>query len=138
MTARLLFEGEVRIPGFLMALRDALLEGSRYFIASTAALAVDAGIYIALIRLADVHYLAAAPAGFALGIVIIYVLSTRWVFRERRLTDSRAEFAIFTAIGLVGLALNEVVIYVGVSDLLLSYEHAKLLSAAVIFGVNFS
>ena len=121
----------------LTALRGTLWEGSRYLIASAGALAVDAGLYIALIRLANVHYLAAAPAGYAVGILIIYLLSTRWVFRNRRLTSVRSEFLIFTLIGIVGLLLNQLVIYVCVENLSTSYELAKLASAAIVFGVNF-
>jgi len=112
-------------------------EGMRYFISSALALAVDAGIYIALIRLAGVHYLLSAPVGFAAGVVIIYLLSTRWVFAERRFEDRRWEFAIFVVIGVLGLLLNELVIFTGVEHLALSYELAKLVSAALVFGFNF-
>lgn len=121
----------------MILLRNTLQEGSRYLIASAAALALDAGVYLMLIRLAGIHYLAAAPAGFVMGVVMIYVLSIRWVFRERRLTHARSEFAVFAFIGAVGLLFNEAVIYVAVENLSLSYEYAKALSAAIIFGLNF-
>lgn len=125
-------------PRFAMALRDTLREAPRYLIASAVALAADAGLYVALIRLAGVHYLAAAPAGFAFGIAVIYLLSTRWVFRERRLASARSEFVIFALIGVAGLLVNQLVIYVCVEYLATSYELAKLGSAAVVFGFNFS
>jgi putative flippase GtrA len=112
-------------------------EGARYVAAAAIALALDFGIYVGLIRLAELHYLLAAPAGFAVGLAAIYALSVRWVFRERRLSDARAEFAIFAAIGLVGMALNQAVIYAGVEWLALSYELAKLVSAATVFCFNF-
>ncbi len=121
----------------MTALSDTLREGSRYLIASAIALAVDAGVYVALIRLGGVHYLAAAPAGFALGIAVIYVLSTRWAFRKRRLASVRSEFLLFTLIGLAGLLVNQLVIYVCVDRLSISYEFAKLASAAIVFGFNF-
>ena len=118
-------------------LRALAHEGARYFGASAAALAVDLGTYSGLIRLAGVHYLAAAPVGFALGLAVIYTLSVRWVFRHRRLKDARAEFALFALIGLAGLAINEGVIYAGVEWLGLVYEPAKLVSAGVVFCFNF-
>lgn len=112
-------------------------EGSRYLAASAAALAIDFTLYIALIRLAGVPYLAAAPVGFAIGLAAIYALSVRWVFAHRRLADARVEFAIFASIGIAGLALNQAVIYAGVEHAGLSYEVAKMASAAVVFCVNF-
>jgi putative flippase GtrA len=136
MSANLSREAEGRVA-LLSALRDTLREAPRYLVASAVALAVDAGLYISLIRLANVHYLAAAPVGYALGILVIYLMSTRWVFRTRRLTSARSEFLIFTLIGIAGLLLNQLVIYVCVERLSTSFELAKLASAAIVFGVNF-
>ena len=78
-----------------------------------------------------------SPIGFALGLAAVYALSVRWVFRHRRLADARVEFLVFTSIGLAGMALNQLVIYAGVEHLSLSYEMAKMVSAAVVFCFNF-
>ena len=112
-------------------------EGVRYFAASALALAIDFGSYSGLIRLAGVDYLVAAPIGFALGLAVVYGLSIRWVFRQRRLKDARAEFALFALIGLAGMALNQLVVYAGVEWLALAYELAKVLSAGIVFCFNF-
>jgi putative flippase GtrA len=112
-------------------------EGSRYFAASAIALALDFTVYVGLIRLADVAYLVAAPIGFTLGLAAVYALSVRWVFRHRRLADARVEFLVFASIGLAGIALNQLAIYAGVEQLSLSYEMAKIASAAVVFCFNF-
>jgi putative flippase GtrA len=119
------------------ALRNLLQEGARYFIASAIALAIDAGAYVALIRLGRVDYLVAAPIGYALGIAVIYVLSIRWVFGTRRLNDERSEFLLFALIGITGLLMNQLVIYVCVEALSATYEVAKLTSAVLVFGANF-
>lgn len=112
-------------------------EGVRYAGASAFALAVDFGIYVALIRLADVSYLVAAPIGFAFGLAAVYSLSVRWVFRHRRLSDARMEFAIFTLIGVAGMALNQAVLFAGVEWVGFTYEGAKIASAAMVFCFNF-
>jgi putative flippase GtrA len=112
-------------------------EGARYLLASGVAFAVDFGVYTGLIRLAGVAYLIAAPVGFSLGLVVVYALSVRWVFRHRSLADARLEFTIFTVIGLAGLALNQLVIYAGVEWAGLAPEAAKLVSAAIGVCFNF-
>lgn len=119
-------------------LRTLAGEGTRYLAASAVAFAVDFSAYVALIRLAGVHYLFAAPAGFALGLFTVYFISVRWVFRVRRLQDARLEFAMFAAIGLLGMAVNEAVIYAAVEHAGLSFELAKVASAAVVFSLNFT
>jgi putative flippase GtrA len=117
--------------------RELLREAPRYFIASAIALVADAALYLGLIRIADVHYLAAAPVGYAFGIAVIYLLSIHWVFTERRLSSARYEFIIFALVGIAGLALNQLVIFICVAGLSTGYELAKLASAAIVFGVNF-
>jgi putative flippase GtrA len=112
-------------------------EGARYLGASALALAVDFGAYSGLIRLAGVDYLVAAPIGFSLGLATIYLLSVRWVFGHRRLKDARAEFVVFAALGLAGLAINQGIVYAGVEWFRLPPEAAKLASAGVVFCFNF-
>jgi len=112
-------------------------EWLRYVAAGLVALSVDFGTYVGLIRLAGVHYLIAAPLGFAFGLATVYLLSVRWVFAYRRLADRRAEFALFAAIGLAGMALNQGIIYLAVQAMPGAYEIAKILSAGVVFCFNF-
>jgi len=113
-------------------------EGMRYFGAAAVALAVDFGVYAGLIRFAGVHYLVAAPIGFALGLAIVYGLSIRWVFRQRRVADPRLEFALFAVIGLAGMALNQGIIYAVVQMMPGAYEIAKAVSAGTVFWFNFA
>jgi putative flippase GtrA len=107
-------------------------------IASAAALALDLAVYLGLLWIAGIHYLVAAPAAFMVGLVTIYLLSAHWAFAVRRYDDRRIEFAVFAAIGGAGMLLNQAVIYACVSAADLSPEAAKLVSAAIVFGFNFS
>lgn len=118
--------------------RGAMGEGAYYLAASALALGIDFGTYTGLIRLAGLHYLTAAPIGFALGLVTIYMLSVRWVFKARRVADWRAEFALFALIGLAGMALNQLIIYASMQLLTDSPEIAKIISAGVVFSFNFA
>lgn len=122
----------------MKSLSGVLRESARYFGASAVALAVDFGVYSGLIRLAGVDYLVAAPIGFLLGLATVYLLSIRWVFSQRRLSNARAEFALFASLGIAGMALNQIIVYAGVALLGLVPEIAKLLSAAVVFCFNFT
>lgn len=121
----------------MTALQGALGEGVRYLGASALALGVDTATLGGLVYFAGVHYLLAAPLGFAAGLGLIYLLSVRWVFADRRLFDRRIEFTVFALIGLAGMAINELVLYIGVDRFGLSPVQAKVPSAAVVFCFNF-
>lgn len=108
----------------------------RYVAVSGIALLVDAtGLLLAAYF---IHYLWAATIGFLLGAATSYVLSVRWVFRHRRLAAfPKTEFAAFAAIGVAGLALNNLVIYVCVEQADLDLLTAKAVAAAVTFSFNY-
>jgi putative flippase GtrA len=113
-------------------------ESIRYFGASALALGVDLATLSGLIYVAGMHYLVAAPLGFAAGLALVYVLSVRWVFDERRLADRRIEFAVFALIGLAGMGINELILYAGVDRFGLNPVQAKVPSAAMVFCFNFA
>ena len=109
----------------------------RYGLASGLALALDWGLMVALTELFGVHYLAAATAGFTAGAALAYGLSVGFVFTDRRVTDRRAEFALFVLIGLVGLAVNGALLHAAVRWGGLHYAVAKGPVAIAVFSLNF-
>lgn len=116
-----------------MSLRELLL----YFAASAAALAVDTATFTASLRL-GVPLAIAACVGFSLGLVVIYLLSTRHVFTEHRVADRRGEFALFAMIGVAGLLMTEILLWLLVRQLGVAPVAAKLTSACGVFLFNFA
>lgn len=108
-----------------------------YTLASALALALDVTVYRASLG-AGASVALAAGLGFVAGLVLIYAVSTRWVFRQRRLADARQEFACFAAIGLVGLLLTEALLWLLVTRLQLAPVPAKLATAGAVFLSNFT
>ncbi|MCP3867193.1 MAG: GtrA family protein [Gammaproteobacteria bacterium] len=109
----------------------------RYFIASGMAFAVDFSTLYLLTNYAGIHYLASAAAGFILGLATVYLLSIRWVFSARRIKDSRHELIVFSVIGMGGLGINELGLYLMTEFLLLHYMTSKILVSFLVFSWNF-
>lgn len=108
----------------------------RYFVASLIALLVDMSSLLLLSQF--MHYLWAATVGFLLGAATSYLLSVRWVFRHRRLAAfPKTEFAAFAAVGVVGLGINNLAIFVAVEHVGLSLLAAKAVAAVLTFSFNF-
>ena len=108
-----------------------------YFAVSAGALALDFALFAALNRLLGLHYLAASAISFSSGAAVTYLLSVRLVFDQRRIGDRRVEFASFFLIGLVGLAVNQLALLVGVSALAWPPLQAKVAAAGFSFVANF-
>ena len=112
-------------------------ESWKYFLVSVASLALDMAVYWTLIRFLGVHYLVANVVSVASGLVLNYVLSIAFVFKQRRLTNRRTEFLGFVLIGLAGLAVNEWLIATFVGMLGFGTLPGKVAAAGGSFVFNF-
>ncbi len=90
---------------------------SRYGVVSIAALAADFGVYIALFSAAVAASLAGI-AGYAVGMVVHYFLSSRFVFKTQGSRKSeRRRFVEFLLSGLVGITLTGFIIAIATGSL---------------------
>lgn len=108
----------------------------RYLAASLVALAVDTATLLALATVT--HYLVAASCGFIFGAIVSYLIATRWAFSRRRMAqDSKSEFGIYLLVGLAGLGINNLAIFVAVGKVGIALIWAKAIAAAMTFAFNF-
>jgi putative flippase GtrA/uncharacterized SAM-binding protein YcdF (DUF218 family) len=109
----------------------------RYLVVGGVAFVVDFTVLIGLTELAGVNYLLSAAAGFLFGLIANYVLSISWVFQNRTLKNKQAEFSLFAIIGIIGLGLNELILYVGTDMIGFDYRVSKLIAVAIVLFWNF-
>ncbi|MFT6407754.1 MAG: putative flippase GtrA [Arenicella sp.] len=109
----------------------------RYGGSSIAALAADVGIMWALFSVFTVPYLCAAAIGFTVGCVVKYVVSKHLVFQDNRQGGKSLSRILYIVIAIACLLLNHAIIYIGVDLLGAHLLTAKVLSAGVIFILNF-
>jgi putative flippase GtrA len=109
----------------------------KYFFVGGIAYTVDFGSLFILTDLVKVHYLISAAIAFILGLITNYSLSIIWVFSKRTVADKRLEFILFSIIGLVGLGLNEVIIWFFTEWIHFHYLISKVFSTVVVFFWNF-
>ena len=117
--------------------RDTLIQLFRYFFVGGTALVVDFGLLWGLTEWCRLYYLLAATISFIAGLMVNYALSIWWVFREHSLRSRIVEFAAFAIIGLIGLGLNELIIWLATERLRSHYILSKIISATVVFFWNF-
>ncbi len=102
-----------------------------------AAFLVDFIILWTLTDHMGIHYLISALFGFTLGLATAYVLSIYWVFKDRLLNKPWLEFIIFCGIGVVGIILNEFLLWFFSDVMLLHYLMSKIVATIVVFPFNF-
>lgn len=107
-----------------------------YGVISVAALACDYGLLIGLVD-CGLHYLIASFVSFSAGMAVSYALCVRFVFASRRADSREAEAAGFFAVGVAGLALTQLLLYLIVARGGLPVALAKVPTAGVVFLFNF-
>ncbi|MEW5781225.1 MAG: GtrA family protein [Pseudomonadota bacterium] len=119
-------------------MKHTVLEFLRYASVSLLALGADLALFSFLLRCAGLPWMLAATAGFVIGVLVAYWLSIRFVFFTRRLAHApRSEFAAFAFIGVIGLAITQMVLWVGIELFRLNPELTKVGAAGVTFLCNF-
>jgi putative flippase GtrA len=117
---------------------------ARYAVSGGIAALVTLAVYAAAWRLlasAGVRwdYLLADAIGWAAGMVVNYVLSSRWVFqRAGTPTAPVRDFSVFALIGLVGLGWSQLGLWVLIGRWGAQRDLAKLTMIAVVFAWNFA
>lgn len=53
--------------------------------------------------------------GFVISLIFNYIMSMKYVFERKDDMDKKKEFMIFTLLSLIGLGINELILYFGVS-----------------------
>lgn len=98
---------------------------------------IDFGLLWLLTSVFGVYYLISATISFTVSVIFNYLASMRYVFTHREDMSRRKEFVIFVILSVVGLIINNVLMWVGVSLLNIYYLIVKIFATAVVTIWNF-
>ncbi len=112
------------------------VQALRYAIAAFGGFAADYCALLLLKEWAGLHYLAAVPIAFLIGLAVNYLLGIWLVFRRGKLSLGR-ELVIFVIISLLALALTEGTMYTLTDLLRLDYRISRIAAGAVTYLFNF-
>ena len=108
----------------------------KFAVVGFASLAVEYALLTCLLS-THMNYLAATTVSFAASIVVNYALSMRYVFTHRDGISRRREFTIFAVLSAIGLGMNDLYMFVGVSLLNIGTMAMKLISTFFVTWYNY-
>lgn len=109
----------------------------RYAMVGAIAFAFDFGILYILTRFFGIPYIISATISFTVGLIVNYYLSLKFVFFERTYSNKTVEFTIFAVIGIIGLVLNDIFLWLITEKIGLFYLLSKIITTAIVFIWNF-
>lgn len=114
----------------------------RYSFVGGIAFAVDFGTLCLCTDGLGLHYLISGIIAFVLGLTVNYYLSLHWVFSHKGSSTTPVrkkglEFILFALIGVVGLGLNTLILYLLTDVAGFHYLVSKIISTIIVFMWNF-
>lgn len=101
------------------------------------AFAIDYALMVFITEVFDIDPVIAATVSYILSTIFNYFASMRFVFHHRDELSRRREFFIFFGLAIVGLAINDVLLWIATDMLFIDYRIAKLGVAVIVTMWNF-
>ncbi len=99
------------------------------------AFVIDYGILFLLAKVIGLNELISAAISFVISLTFNYFASIKWVFDAKKQTPK--EVIIFVLLSVVGLGINELLIYFGTTKMHIDVMIVKLFATAVVMVYNF-
>lgn len=109
----------------------------RYFLVGGTAAAVDLLLFGLLTLVLGVHWFFAAAISFVPATAVNYLLSIRFVFGSQVRFARRSEITLVFAVSAVGLALNELLLWIAIDGLGIPLLVSKVLASGGVFLWNY-
>lgn len=112
------------------------IQAFRALFVSAIAFVTDAGFLWAL-SLTGLHYLICAVFGFLAGVGVNYILSVKFVFKEKAPVGKAGEFTVYVLVGVIGLGLTLVFMWFFTEVIGLFFMVSRGIAAILVFAWNF-
>ena len=97
---------------------------------------IDYGIMVFLTEVFNVNYLISSGISFPISVIVNYVLSLTFVVDTKK-GNKIKEFVIFIVLSVVGLGINQVLMWFCVDVLGIFYMISKIGATAIVMVYNF-
>ena len=101
------------------------------------AFVIDYGLLYLLTEKIGIYYLVSSLVSFSVSVIFNYIASVLWVFDVDKEKSKVRNFIYFIGLSIVGLGINELIMWGGVDKLHIYYMLVKLFATAVVMVFNF-
>ncbi len=109
----------------------------RFGIVGILAFAIDYILLYGFTEWCHIYYLLSACLSFTISLIFNYIASTKWVFNVDETKDRVAIGIVFVVLSIIGLVMNQLIMWCGVEVVRLHYMLVKIGATAVVMVFNF-
>ena len=98
---------------------------------------IDYSLMILLTEAAGISYLVSSGLSFSISVIVNYTLSLKFVFETNQENNKIVEFLVFIILSVIGLGINQVLMWVCVDKFHIFYMISKVGVTGVVMVYNF-
>ena len=100
------------------------------------AFVIDYSLLYIFTDLIGINYLISSAMSFTISLVFNYILSIKWVFDVGH-KQTLKDVLLFVILSIIGLGINELIMYIGVDKIGINYMIIKLFATFIVMIFNF-
>lgn len=118
-------------------LRELTVQFAKFGVVGVIAFFIDYGLFLLLTYVFGVNYLIASAISFTISTVFNFVASMRYVFAGKEGQTRTQQFVIFFVLSVIGLGVNQLILWICVDMLDWLAWIGKLVATAIVMVFNF-
>ncbi len=116
---------------------DLLKQVIKFGIVGVISTLMDYGLMILFTEVFGLYYLLSSTLSYGISLIFNYLASMKYVFRGRKDVSRLKEFLIFTLLSLLGMGINQLILWLIVENAGIDYRISKILATVVVMIWNF-
>lgn len=98
---------------------------------------IDYSVLFICTEFFGIYYLISSLISFSVSTVFNYIASIKWVFDVNQKKSQKKNFILFIVFSVIGLGLNQLIMWFGVDMLHIHYMLVKIGATAIVMVFNF-
>lgn len=118
-------------------MRNLIQQFLKFGVVGVIAFAIDFGVLVFLTEVFGLNPVVSATVSFVVSVVFNYAASMRYVFERREDMSRTREFVTFVILSVIGLGINDLLMWAGTEFTPIDYRLIKIFATAVVMVWNF-
>jgi len=97
---------------------------------------IDYSLLYTLTEFLGIYYLYSSIISFTISLIFNYIASIKWVFDVSK-KQTLKDFSIFVLLSLIGLGINQLIMYIMVEKARIWYMFSKIVATIIVMVWNF-
>lgn len=118
-------------------MKNLIAQIMKFGVVGVIAFVIDYGVMVFLTEVFGLNPVVSATISFIVSVIFNYIASMRYVFSHKEGMSRSREFVIFIVLSVIGLIINDVLMWAGTELVSIDYRIVKIFATAVVMVWNF-